>query len=68
MDGLMSIESRTKRRHPVPLSSPMARQRQRESPSIERVTLDFWTFNRTAEAFFKQQGFTGFNERLWQIV
>ncbi len=35
---------------------------------IERVTLDFWTFNRTAEAFFKQQGFTSFNERLWQVV
>ena len=32
---------------------------------ISLVTLDVWTFNDGARAFFRQHGFTPYNERLW---
>ena len=32
---------------------------------IELVTLDVWSFNGPARAFFRRNGFTIYNERLW---
>jgi ribosomal protein S18 acetylase RimI-like enzyme len=32
---------------------------------IELITLDVWSFNASARAFFRRNGFTIFNERLW---
>jgi len=32
---------------------------------IELVTLDVWSFNTNARAFFRRNGFTIYNERLW---
>jgi ribosomal protein S18 acetylase RimI-like enzyme len=29
------------------------------------LTLDVWTFNENARSFFRRQGFTPYNERLW---
>jgi ribosomal protein S18 acetylase RimI-like enzyme len=29
------------------------------------LTLDVWTFNEDARSFFRRQGFTPYNERLW---
>jgi ribosomal protein S18 acetylase RimI-like enzyme len=36
-----------------------------ESRGIDLVTLDTWTFNEEARAFFRRQGFAPYNERLW---
>jgi ribosomal protein S18 acetylase RimI-like enzyme len=33
--------------------------------AITRVGLDVWTFNESARAFFRRQGFMPYNERLW---
>jgi ribosomal protein S18 acetylase RimI-like enzyme len=32
---------------------------------ISLLTLDVWTFNEEARLFFRRQGFTPYNERLW---
>ena len=32
---------------------------------ITLFTLDVWTFNTAARAFFARNGFTAYNERLW---
>ena len=32
---------------------------------ITLFTLDVWTFNTEARAFFARHGFTAYNERLW---
>lgn len=32
---------------------------------ISMVQLDVWSFNEQAKAFFRRQGFTVFNERMW---
>jgi ribosomal protein S18 acetylase RimI-like enzyme len=32
---------------------------------IELITLDVWSFNTNARAFFRRNGFTIYNERLW---
>ena len=32
---------------------------------IELVSLDVWTFNEAARAFFRRRGFAPFNERFW---
>jgi ribosomal protein S18 acetylase RimI-like enzyme len=32
---------------------------------IALVALDVWAFNEEARAFFRRQGFTSYNERLW---
>jgi diamine N-acetyltransferase len=32
---------------------------------IDTIALDVWSFNQQAQSFFKKQGFTPFNERLW---
>ena len=32
---------------------------------IELVTLDVWSFNASARSFFRRNGFTIYNERLW---
>lgn len=32
---------------------------------IHFMTLDVWTFNEDARSFFRRQGFTPFNERMW---
>ena len=32
---------------------------------IETIALDTWSFNEQALAFFREQGFATFNERLW---
>jgi ribosomal protein S18 acetylase RimI-like enzyme len=32
---------------------------------ISLLTLDVWMFNEGARAFFRRQGFTSYNERLW---
>ncbi len=32
---------------------------------IELITLDVWSFNTQAHAFFRRHGFTIYNERLW---
>jgi ribosomal protein S18 acetylase RimI-like enzyme len=32
---------------------------------IELITLDVWSFNAAARAFFRRNGFTIYNERLW---
>jgi ribosomal protein S18 acetylase RimI-like enzyme len=32
---------------------------------IDLLTLDVWTFNEDARRFFRRQGFTAYNERLW---
>jgi ribosomal protein S18 acetylase RimI-like enzyme len=32
---------------------------------ITLVALDVWAFNEEARAFFRRQGFTSYNERLW---
>ena len=32
---------------------------------IELITLDVWSFNAAARAFFRRNGFRIFNERLW---
>ena len=29
------------------------------------VQLDVWSFNEQAKGFFRRQGFTVFNERMW---
>jgi ribosomal protein S18 acetylase RimI-like enzyme len=34
---------------------------------IDLVTLDVWTFNEEARAFFRRHGFTPFGERLWNL-
>src|SRR5258708_37910161 len=34
---------------------------------IDLVTLDVWTFNQEARAFFRRHGFTPFSERLWTL-
>jgi ribosomal protein S18 acetylase RimI-like enzyme len=34
---------------------------------IDLVTLDVWTFNEEARAFFRRHGFTPFSERLWNL-
>jgi ribosomal protein S18 acetylase RimI-like enzyme len=36
-----------------------------EELGITLVGLDVWTFNQEARAFFARQGFTPYNERLW---
>jgi ribosomal protein S18 acetylase RimI-like enzyme len=36
-----------------------------ESRGITLVTLDTWTFNEDARAFFRRHGFAPYNERLW---
>jgi ribosomal protein S18 acetylase RimI-like enzyme len=35
---------------------------------IDTIALDVWSFNQQAQSFFKKQGFTPFNERLWLIT
>jgi ribosomal protein S18 acetylase RimI-like enzyme len=32
---------------------------------IELITLDVWSFNNRARSFFRRNGFTIYNERLW---
>lgn len=32
---------------------------------IELITLDVWSFNASARSFFRRNGFTIYNERLW---
>jgi ribosomal protein S18 acetylase RimI-like enzyme len=32
---------------------------------IELISLDVWTFNEAARAFFRRRGFASFNERFW---
>jgi ribosomal protein S18 acetylase RimI-like enzyme len=32
---------------------------------IELIALDVWSFNESARAFFRRNGFTIYNERLW---
>ncbi len=32
---------------------------------IELITLDVWSFNAAARSFFRRNGFTIYNERLW---
>ena len=32
---------------------------------IDLVALDVWTFNEEARVFFRRQGFTSYDERLW---
>lgn len=32
---------------------------------IDLLTLDVWAFNEEARSFFRRQGFTSYNERLW---
>jgi ribosomal protein S18 acetylase RimI-like enzyme len=32
---------------------------------IDTIALDVWSFNQQAQSFFKKQGFTLFNERMW---
>jgi GNAT superfamily N-acetyltransferase len=32
---------------------------------ISLLALDVWTFNEEARLFFRRQGFTSYNERLW---
>jgi ribosomal protein S18 acetylase RimI-like enzyme len=32
---------------------------------VALVTLDVWTFNEDARAFFRRHGFAGYTERLW---
>ena len=32
---------------------------------IELITLDVWSFNASARAFFRRNGFHIYNERLW---
>jgi GNAT superfamily N-acetyltransferase len=32
---------------------------------IDMLALDVWTFNEDARPFFRRQGFTAYNERLW---
>jgi ribosomal protein S18 acetylase RimI-like enzyme len=34
---------------------------------IPLITLDVWSFNKKAHAFFEKQGFENFNERMWLI-
>ena len=36
-----------------------------ERLGITTVALDVWTFNESARAFFRRQGFAPYNERLW---
>ncbi len=33
--------------------------------NIQLVTLDVWSFNTRAQAFFARQGFTVYNQRMW---
>jgi GNAT superfamily N-acetyltransferase len=33
--------------------------------NVARIALDVWMFNRRARAFFKRQGFTPYNQRMW---
>jgi ribosomal protein S18 acetylase RimI-like enzyme len=35
---------------------------------IELLTLDVWSFNKAARAFFVREGFVTYNERLWNRV
>ena len=35
---------------------------------LAKVSLDTWEFNTKAQGFFKQQGFSRFNQRLWMEV
>jgi ribosomal protein S18 acetylase RimI-like enzyme len=35
---------------------------------IETILLDTWLFNIQAQAFFKKQGFTTFNYRMWMQI
>ncbi len=32
---------------------------------ISLITLDVWSFNQQAHAFFESQGFQNYNERMW---
>ncbi|MEM7799098.1 MAG: GNAT family N-acetyltransferase [Chloroflexota bacterium] len=34
--------------------------------AIDSIALDTWAFNENAQSFFKSQGFTPFNIRLWR--
>ncbi len=35
---------------------------------ITTIALDVWSFNTSARAFFAEQGFTVFNERMWTEI
>ncbi len=35
---------------------------------ITTIALDVWSFNTAARAFFAEQGFTVFNERMWTEI
>jgi ribosomal protein S18 acetylase RimI-like enzyme len=38
------------------------------SLEIHTVTLDVWRFNEAARRFYERQGFTGYYERMWQVL
>mgnify|MGYP001468147670 CR=1 FL=1 len=39
-----------------------------KAEKISTVTLDTWSFNRSAQTFFERQGFSPYNHRLWMEV
>lgn len=39
-----------------------------KAEKISTVTLDTWSFNRSAHTFFERQGFSTYNHRLWMEV
>ncbi len=56
------------RRHGCGAALIAALKAQARERGIDYFALDVWSFNVEAQAFFREQGFTAFNERLWLTV